>query len=153
MGDNRGHHVGQVLSFTKKRQPLPCLQSFLLTLQSNIIRMKKWANTLLDLAVRLRYQIVIVLGILLVCFIDENSIMKRIEYKFQISDLNDEIDKYERIYERNSSQLRELKQHPEAISKIARERYFMKADDEDIFVLSDDPKPETNTDNTDETVN
>lgn len=115
--------------------------------------MKKWANTLLDLAVRLRYQIVIVLGILLVCFIDENSIMKRIEYKFQISDLNDEIDKYERIYERNSSQLRELKQHPEAISKIARERYFMKADDEDIFVLSDDPKPETNTDNTDETVN
>jgi hypothetical protein len=30
------------------------------------------------------------------------------------------------------------------MEKIARERYFMKADDEDIFVLSDDdrtPKP------------
>lgn len=115
--------------------------------------MKKWANNLLDLTVRLRYQIVIVLGILLVCFIDENSIMKRIEYKFQISDLKDEIEKYDQIYQSNSRQLKELKQHPQTISKIARERYFMKADDEDIFVLSDDPKPETNTDNTDETVN
>jgi cell division protein FtsB len=32
--------------------------------------------------------------------------------------------------------------NPKAIEKIARERYFMKADDEDVFVLSDDVKPE-----------
>ena len=31
-----------------------------------------------------------------------------------------------------------LDSNPKAIEKIARERYFMKADDEDIFVLSDD---------------
>jgi cell division protein FtsB len=33
-----------------------------------------------------------------------------------------------------------LDSNPKAIKKIARERYFMKADDEDIFVLSDDEK-------------
>ena len=31
---------------------------------------------------------------------------------------------------------------PKAMEKIARERYFMKADDEDIFVLSDDGEME-----------
>ena len=31
-----------------------------------------------------------------------------------------------------------LDSDPKAIEKIARERYFMKTDDEDIFVLSDD---------------
>ena len=36
-----------------------------------------------------------------------------------------------------------LESNPKAIEKIARERYFMKADDEDIFVLSDDPKSMT----------
>ena len=33
-----------------------------------------------------------------------------------------------------------LEADPKAMEKIARERYFMKADDEDIFVLEDDPK-------------
>lgn len=103
---------------------------------------KNIASSFLNLAVRLRYQIVIVLGILLVCFFDENSIMKRIEYKFQISDLEDQIEKYDKIYKQDARQLRELKANPKAISKIAREKYFMKADNEDIFVLSDDPKPD-----------
>ena len=34
--------------------------------------------------------------------------------------------------------------NPSAITKIARERYFMKADDEDIFVLSDELPTTTN---------
>ena len=37
--------------------------------------------------------------------------------------------------------LKDLNTSPDAIAKIARERYFMKADDEDIFVLSDDEQP------------
>ena len=35
-------------------------------------------------------------------------------------------------------QIRELNHNPKAMERIARERYFMKEDDEDIFVLSDD---------------
>ena len=36
-----------------------------------------------------------------------------------------------------------LDKDPKAIQKIARERYFMKADDEDIFVLTDDSQEYT----------
>ena len=40
--------------------------------------------------------------------------------------------------------LNKMKLNPTTIAKIARERYFMKTDDEDIFVLSDDENPVEN---------
>ena len=56
----------------------------------------------------------------------------------RISELQDEIDMYNAQYQNDQAQIRKLDSDPKAIKKIARERYFMKADDEDIFVLSDD---------------
>ena len=96
-----------------------------------------------------RYWIVIFIGVLIVGFVDENSFLKRIDYEFQIRDLQSQIDDYNARYEQDSRQLRELKSSTKAIEKIARERYFMKADDEDIFVLSDDPIKTTNDETTD----
>ncbi|GAB6982027.1 FtsB family cell division protein [Prevotella dentasini] len=93
---------------------------------------------------RFRYQIVAVAGLLMVGVLDENSFMKRIEYSYQINDLKAEIEKYDRQYQHDTKQLKELRRNPKAIAKIARERYFMKADDEDIFVLSDDEQPVNN---------
>ncbi|MCI6702008.1 MAG: septum formation initiator family protein [Prevotellaceae bacterium] len=87
---------------------------------------------------RFKYLITIVLGIALVGFIDENSFKKRIEYYYTIKDLKKEIGHYQAIYARDSAQLVELSRYPGAMTKIARERYMMKTDDEDIFVLSDD---------------
>ena len=88
-----------------------------------------------------KYLIVIVIGVAIVGFLDDNSFIKRIQYELQISDLKAEINKYETQHEADSRRLRELKRNPKAIEKIARERYFMKADDEDIYVLSDDVQP------------
>lgn len=93
---------------------------------------------------RFKYHIVIILGLLVVGVLDENSFRRRIECYYQIQDLNAEIEKYEKEYQHDTQRLRELKQNPNAIAKIARERYFMKADNEDIFVLSDDEQPTTN---------
>ena len=45
---------------------------------------------------------------------------------------------YNADYQRDQAKIRDLERSPKAMEKIARERYFMKADDEDIFVLSDD---------------
>ena len=84
-----------------------------------------------------KYLIVIVVGVLIVGVIDDNSFLKRIQYDTQISRLQDEIEHYEVISEENVRQLKELNSDPKAIEKIARERYFMKADDEDIFVFSE----------------
>ena len=93
--------------------------------------------------------IVVVIGVLIVGLIDENSFLKRVQLELRISDLKREINKYTEQYEADSRQLDELKRHPKAIERIARERYFMKADDEDIYVLSDDEQPiETNNETT-----
>jgi putative septum formation initiator-related protein len=94
---------------------------------------------------RFKFYIVIILGVLIVGIVDENSFMKRIEYAYQIDDLKREIQKYDSQYKHDMQQLKELKTDPKAIARVARERYFMKADNEDIFVLSDDEHPTENT--------
>lgn len=94
---------------------------------------------------RFKYQITIILGILIVGFLDEDSIIKNIELEYQISDLKEEIAKYEQRYQKDSEELKELQRDPNEISRIARERYFMKKDDEDIFVLSTDEKTSDNS--------
>ena len=91
-----------------------------------------------------KYLIVIVVGVAVVGFLDENSYLRHKQYEIQISDMKAEIEKYNVQYEADSKKLRELRNDPKAIVKIARERYFMKADDEDIFILSDDEKPTKN---------
>ena len=96
---------------------------------------------ILDLISHYKYAITITICVLLVGFVDENSFMRRTQLEMQISDLESEIEKY-------NAQNEALGQGPDAVEKIARERYFMHTDDEDIFVLSDDPKPDNeNTDN------
>lgn len=87
-----------------------------------------------------KYKITIGLGLLFVVFIGDNSYRRSIELRYVVKDLQDEIDKYNKIYNHDRQQLRELERDPRNIERIARERYFMKADDEDIFVLSSDPR-------------
>ena len=106
--------------------------------------MSKITGHVLRFLSRFKFHIVIILGILIVGVLDENSFLKRIEYAYQIDDLKTEIQKYNRQYHHDTQQLRDLKRDPKAVARIARERYFMKADNEDLFVLSDDEQPADN---------
>lgn len=92
----------------------------------------------LKLLTRFKYIIVVVVGTLLITVIGENSMLQRFKYSRQIANLEDEIEKQDMKYVQDSLRLEELERNPEEIRKIARERYFMKASDEDIFVLSDE---------------
>ena len=98
-----------------------------------------------------KYLIVIVVGVLVVGVIDDNSIRQHIRYQIQIAGLRSEIDKYNAQLEKDTSLLKEMRKGPQVFGKIARERYFMKADNEDIFVLSsdipDEPEEEDNLEN------
>ena len=98
----------------------------------------KLGKTLMKYLSKFKYVIVIILGTLLITVIGENSMLQRYRYARQISDLEDEIEKQEARYVHDSLRLSELERDPEAIRKIARERYFMKATDEDIYVFSDE---------------
>ena len=85
-----------------------------------------------------KYAVVAIIGGVIVGFLDENSFYSHFKNMQRISELQEETEKYNADYRRDQARIRELDRNPKAMEKIARERYFMKADDEDIFVLSDD---------------
>ncbi|MBO4721279.1 MAG: septum formation initiator family protein [Prevotella sp.] len=99
-----------------------------------VIVLKVWRSQ------ALKYTVVVLLGVLVVGFLDENSIWNHFKNQRRISELEEEIGKYNAAFERDQSQIRQMNKDPKAMEKIARERYFMKADDEDIYVLSDDER-------------
>ena len=76
---------------------------------------------LLALISHYKYAITIVVGILLVGFVDENSFMHRVQLEMRISDLTDEIERYNAQNEADLKQLKELRRGPEAFKQIARE--------------------------------
>lgn len=99
----------------------------------------------------LKYAVVVAAAVVIVGFADENSVWNHLQNVGKINELKGEISRYRSQYERDQAQLRQIDRDPKAIEKIARERYFMKADDEDIFVLSDDVQfPQDSNDETTE---
>lgn len=102
--------------------------------------MKKtaWISSLIRHSRFLKYLVVMVVGVALVGFVGDNSMWSHMCNQRKISQLQSEIDHYRSCYERDMNKLRRLDTDPRAIVEIARERYFMKNEDEDIFVLSDD---------------
>lgn len=99
-----------------------------------------------------KYAVVTIAGVLLVGFLDENSLWSHIKNLQRINDLTEEKEKYNADFERDQAQIKELDKNPKAIEKIARERYFMRSDDEDIFVLSDDEREAKPLESSNETI-
>jgi cell division protein FtsB len=93
----------------------------------------------------LKYAVVFVVGVVIVGFLDENSLWSHIKNRQRIDELQEEKARYNASFQRDQAQIRELDHNPKAMEKIARERYFMKADDEDIFVLSEDDQTSKET--------
>jgi cell division protein FtsB len=100
--------------------------------------MSKRLSTILAFLSSYKYVITVVVGVLFVGFLDENSFLQRLKYDMQISGLKEEIQKYKALNDSANTEIENLRRDPRYIEKIARERYLMKADDEDIFVFSTD---------------
>ena len=87
---------------------------------------------------RRKYLITVVAFAVIIGFLDENSIVRRMGYANEISRLNSEIEKYRAEYEDNTERLNELAVDSGAIERIAREKYLMKKPNEDIYVFEED---------------
>lgn len=87
---------------------------------------------------RRKYFITIVAFTVIIVFLDENSMIRRLEYKHEIMQLKEEIEKYRTDYEENTKRLNEITTNPDAIEQIAREKYLMKKPNEDIFVFEEE---------------
>ena len=87
---------------------------------------------------KLKYLIALGVFIIAIGFVGESSIVNRIGQQQEISRLKGEIDEYNRKFEQDKKTLQALKNDPEAIREVARSRYFMKTDNEDIFIVEDE---------------
>ncbi len=87
-----------------------------------------------------KYALVLVIGVVLIGFAGSNSIMGHFQNKAKIEELKVEIEHYEDIYRHDQNQIHQLQSSKKEMERVARERYFMKTADEDIFVLSDDQR-------------
>ena len=115
-------------------------------MKERMLKLKGWMVRLYHIKA-LKYIVVTLIAVVFIGFVDENSVWNHLANERKITALHEEIEFYENRYHHDQEQIHLLDSDPKAMEKIARERYFMKADDEDIFVLSDDPATSLNTQN------
>ena len=68
-------------------------------------------------------------------FFDKNDIVAQYEYKSQVNKLQEEKDFYTKEITQVKKDLNELSSNLNTAEKFAREKYFMKKDNEDVFVI------------------
>lgn len=86
----------------------------------------------------LKYVAVVAIASVIIGYADENSLYNHLRNKRTISMIESEIADLKAQHIREKNLLKQMDRDVRAVEKIARERYFMKHADEDIFVLSTD---------------
>ncbi len=82
-----------------------------------------------------KYFIVTVAFIVWMLFFDKNDLVSQVEYRQQVNTLKEERDFYTKETEKVTKDLDELTSNPQKLEKFAREKYLMKKDNEDVFVI------------------
>ncbi len=75
-------------------------------------------------------------------FFDRNDLMSQYEYRSQVNKLEEEKAFYIKETEQTKKDLEELTTNPEQLEKFAREKYLMKKDDEDVYVIVPEKSPQ-----------
>jgi cell division protein FtsB len=68
-------------------------------------------------------------------FFDKNDLFSQYQYHQQVSKLKQDRDFYKKQTAKVSKDLDELTSNPEKLEKFAREKYLMRKDNEDVFVV------------------
>ncbi len=90
-----------------------------------------------DVLGRHKYLMVLIGIVIIVGFVDENSFWRRRARLDEMGTLRAEILKYKTKYEEDSKELERMDDHY-YVEKLARERYYLQREGEDIFVLVDE---------------
>jgi cell division protein DivIC len=84
-----------------------------------------------------KYLLAIVFFALWMCFFDERDIFNTLAQKQKLKALEAKKYYYQTEIEKAKQDLDNLQNSPAALEKFARERYLMKKDGEDIFIIED----------------
>ncbi|MFM2208113.1 MAG: hypothetical protein RL213_2088 [Bacteroidota bacterium] len=73
-------------------------------------------------------------------FFDRNDFLTTYSYRQKLDELRQEKAYYEKEVEKNRAYMERLETNPENLERFAREKYLMKKDNEEIFVVLDERK-------------
>ena|ERR1700761_4675616 len=82
-----------------------------------------------------KYFLVTLAFVVWMVFFDKNDLFSQYQYHQQVSKLKQERDFYKTQTTKVSKDLDELTSDPEKLEKFAREKYLMRKDNEDVFVI------------------
>ena len=83
-----------------------------------------------------RYAITLLFFLLWVLFIDQNNTITQYEYKKQLNELEREKVYFSDEIKKTRKELEELTSNPKSLEKFAREKYYMKKDNEEVFIFT-----------------
>ncbi len=81
------------------------------------------------------YWLVVIVFLIVTFTMGDSSLYKRYTYDEKIRALEKEIDHYRKEIETNTRKLHNLRTDKEGLERFAREEYFMKKPDEDIYII------------------
>ena len=87
----------------------------------------------------LKYKYVISIAVFAVFigFVGDHCLVQRVMQKNEIEDLRQEINTQIKTYKKDKDELNKIQKNPEAVKRVAHEKYYMKNEDEDIFVFDE----------------
>jgi len=88
--------------------------------------------------VRSKYFWVTMAFIVWMIFFDKNDLFSQYQYHQQLSKLKQERDFYAKETDKVNKDLDELSSNPAKLEKFAREKYLMKKENEDVYVIVKD---------------
>lgn len=96
-----------------------------------IARLKPYMN---------KYVITIAVLAVFIIFLDQNSVTRRLKLEREIATLKKEIRRYEELRDKSADRLESLKAGNAELERVAREEYYMKKENEDIFLVTTQEK-------------
>lgn len=89
---------------------------------------------------RNKYVITITAFLVWMLFLDRNDIISQVQLRLKLSDLRDKKSYYQQQIAEVKKEKQELLTNQDSLEKFAREKYMMKKDNEDLFVIVPEKK-------------
>jgi cell division protein FtsB len=83
-----------------------------------------------------KYSITFLIFLFWVAFIDQNNLITQYQYRTQLDELETEKAYFAKEILRTKTELEELSTNPKSLEKFAREKYFMRKENEQVFVFT-----------------
>ena len=85
-----------------------------------------------------KYVIAVLAFFVWMMFFDRNNIINQVKLVYTLKGLNQQNEYYKHEMKKDSAELVKLRTDSASLEKFAREKYLMKKDNEDIFLIVDE---------------